>query len=438
MFKPSSVDFENELKGETFGVRDSSLLVNPLIRFFIFLLFLSSPSLYLFAATITSVQSGSWSDPATWGGTVPGVSDKAVIKHDITLSGNESVGAVDFGTSWSPSTSYGTLAINSGKLIVSGDVTFGKNGQAHGVMTVASGASFESGGTVKWNQGATINVYGDFKAVNFSVTNGNGGNFNVHSSGVATFTGDVTIGSGPHNFNIDGKLTIQHDLIMSGAGHLDVTASGSMNVQNDMNLAYGGMVSGTGTIKAQGCTNNNCPSNTVLPVSLLSFVGESTGEGVKLRWKTASELDNDYFTLEQSSDGINFSEVARISGAGRTNEPQKYEYLDSYSIGANYYKLSQTDYDGTEVDLAAVRVDKIPVKSNLTFYPNPVGQNRTFQVNGVTADMAWEVYDLAGIKRSEGLFVSGNTIQLTGLNRGYYLVIILEHNTTSTHKIFLQ
>lgn len=91
----------------------------------------------------------------------------------------------------------------------------------------------------------------------------------------------------------------------------------------------------------------NC-SPVILPVSMLNFVGESVTEGNVLKWVTASERDNDYFTLMRSTDGIKFSAVGQVEGRGTQSIEQAYEFVDKTAPnGVSYYYVDQTDYDGT-------------------------------------------------------------------------------------------
>lgn len=74
--------------------------------------------------------------------------------------------------------------------------------------------------------------------------------------------------------------------------------------------------------------DENGDNPTLLPVTLL-FFGAVVGEkGIKLSWKTATELNNDFFTIERSKDGINFQSLGTIDGSGTTNNPQDYEFMD--------------------------------------------------------------------------------------------------------------
>ncbi len=83
------------------------------------------------------------------------------------------------------------------------------------------------------------------------------------------------------------------------------------------------------------------------PIDLLRFEGEATLRGNLIKWATASEVDNEYFALERSVDGINFFEVNRIESSGSSIVTQYYNYLDKQApAGMAYYRLKQVDFNG--------------------------------------------------------------------------------------------
>lgn len=85
----------------------------------------------------------------------------------------------------------------------------------------------------------------------------------------------------------------------------------------------------------------------VLPIELVYFHAHEIGYGVRFEWETASELNNDFFTIEYSIDAVEFAELTKIDGAGTSTEPHNYRYTDfSSHAGIIYYRLKQTDYDG--------------------------------------------------------------------------------------------
>lgn len=87
--------------------------------------------------------------------------------------------------------------------------------------------------------------------------------------------------------------------------------------------------------------------NCVLPVELIEFNGYNENKVNNIYWITSTEINNDFFTLERSSDALVWKELTAIQGAGNSNTPILYEFNDdSYISGINYYKLTQTDFDG--------------------------------------------------------------------------------------------
>lgn len=97
--------------------------------------------------------------------------------------------------------------------------------------------------------------------------------------------------------------------------------------------------------------------NNPLPIELLSFTAYPQGQHVRLEWSTASELNNERFTVERSADGMLFSAVLSVPGARNSIDVLQYSALDTAPLqGMGYYRLRQTDLDGrTEVS------DVVPV-----------------------------------------------------------------------------
>ena len=111
-----------------------------------------------------------------------------------------------------------------------------------------------------------------------------------------------------------------------------------------------------------------------LPIELVSFTGTPVCGAVELKWSTASEKNNDHFTLMRSADGLLFDEVTRVPGAGDSQSLQTYSYRDgSAAGGAMYYVLSQTDMDGTTTDSPAIVVQTLDrhCAEVVSLFPNP-------------------------------------------------------------------
>jgi len=196
---------------------------------------------------------------------------------------------------------------------------------------------------------------------------------------------------------------------------------------------------------ANGCTgdftkNIQCEK---LPIELITYKGEAINEGNLLKWETATEFNNDYFTLESSANGYDFKSISTIAGNGTTSLPKQYSYLDTeFESDLTYYRLSQTDFDGTsqivgvvlisrnrEAELEIMSIEPVPAESyiNITY-------NNAFDVVEVS------LYNNAGQLVVSELVNSGlalNRIQLNvaNLSTGMYLLKIQSGNKIITEKV---
>lgn len=146
---------------------------------------------------------------------------------------------------------------------------------------------------------------------------------------------------------------------------------------------------GTGGGGFTACTS----SSTLLPVELLYFTAMPEGEGVALHWATATELNNAGFQVERSSDGEHFVTIIRTPGMGTTQQVTEYKELDRDPLpGLSYYRLRQTDHDGTETWSNTVAVQW--EQDQLRAYPNPV--HDVVHLVGIGPDAVVEVLDPLG------------------------------------------
>lgn len=125
------------------------------------------------------------------------------------------------------------------------------------------------------------------------------------------------------------------------------------------------------------------------------FVANPAGKEVKLEWATASEQDNDHFTVERSPNGIDFSPILRVAGAGTSSGTLNYLDYDPWPLsGVSYYRLRQTDYDGTSTlsDVVAVRM---PL-NGATGMSLAVSSDKLILTHDFTVGSTWELMDATG------------------------------------------
>ncbi len=153
----------------------------------------------------------------------------------------------------------------------------------------------------------------------------------------------------------------------------------------------------------------------VLPITLTSFTAQLIREIVNLQWITASELNNNYFELERSTDDISFAPIAKISGRGNSSVKNIYQFTDSHPIsGTNYYRLKQVDYDGHFTFSNIIVIVYKGTKELFRLYPNPATDAVNITLGGVNnGSSIINVYDEAGkLIRSRNIHGNSTNVQI--------------------------
>jgi hypothetical protein len=143
-------------------------------------------------------------------------------------------------------------------------------------------------------------------------------------------------------------------------------------------MGTGSVNPGTNTITWTGLNNfsdfTGNGNGSPLPVSLIEFNAQPVLNQVELTWTTHTETNNDYFTVEKSTNGNDFNMVAQVPGAGNSNQILNYKLIDEQPYqGVSYYRLKQTDFDGkfSYSEMRTVYIGANTVQNNLNVYPNP-------------------------------------------------------------------
>ncbi len=119
---------------------------------------------------------------------------------------------------------------------------------------------------------------------------------------------------------------------------------------------------------------------TPLPVTWLSFSGAVKSDKAYLNWTTAQEVNALRFVVERSLDGRAYTQVGMVAAAGKANKNTDYSFTDAGFPGAAYYRLLQTDLDGTTAysKIIYLRSGSTPTPKPLIF-PNPLAKGNTLQ-----------------------------------------------------------
>lgn len=122
----------------------------------------------------------------------------------------------------------------------------------------------------------------------------------------------------------------------------------------------------------------------VLPIELVSFIGESNVNYNQLDWITATELNNEYFILERSEDGLNWTEIGKINGSGTSHTTKKYSFKDyGFKNDLNYYRLLQVDYNGARKKSGLIVVDNKKDIPTIIRTTNLIGQEISGDFEGL-------------------------------------------------------
>ena len=175
-----------------------------------------------------------------------------------------------------------------------------------------------------------------------------------------------------------------------------------------------------------------------LPIELYSFSAEKQGGITNLEWITDSETNNSFFTIERSDNGSSFQEIGRVDGAGWSKEKLEYQFYDyKPKAGINYYRLSQTDFDGqnTYFDIQSVYFE---FNQNVVIYPNPSSGVFTI-VRGDEYPVHMKILDING----KTLWILDNDEMMTSVNishlpKGIYFLYLDDGSNHKTEKVIIK
>jgi uncharacterized repeat protein (TIGR02543 family) len=285
--------------------------------------------------------------------------------------------------------------------------------------------------------------------------------YNIRRSNTGATTGQWQYQLNSGSF-VDIGSSITWGTTTSGAGNLQssINLSGITALQevpSSINVTFRLVIWG-GTSAGGTWYINNISGNDLqvlgsvsdyvspLPVEFLEFTAKcNESSETVLNWSTASEHNSDYFKIEKSIDGVNWSILATVAAAGNSTERIDYTLVDNEKSSGAYYKLWQYDVDGSESFLALVHDDCSGSFSDAqpVVYPNPTTNNAlTIQFNDDKADVVKvEIYSLQGKLMYSQTFKGAQKITIADLtlDKGIYQMTIQQDGKDATNsKICIQ
>jgi len=202
-------------------------------------------------------------------------------------------------------------------------------------------------------------------------------------------------------------------------------------------------------LMVDGFAGDNCDGlqinkpTTILPIKLIDFTGILQNKQVKLTWATGSEVGNDHFLVEHSSDYNTFTHLGKVKGAGTSTQINNYEFIDENPIkGINYYRLKQIDRDGVFSYSNIVSIQFQGNLSLLDIYPNPISENLNFKLSSsMNGEVEVLIYDMLGkevLRKDITVTIGQNEAQLSSqvLTHGVYFIKVHHNIMGDTYKRF--
>jgi hypothetical protein len=346
-------------------------------------------------------------------------------------------------------------------LFVSMIVVFGANAQTSrsektGFWT--TGASWVGGTMPGTLAGATVTVTSQTVVVNGRIQSTknitlNLSNLSINAGDTLIILGNLTITSSL--FSNNGVLIVFGNVsntlsnsVISGSGKMVVTGNYSnalgSNTFTGPSYVYGS-TSGfifSPPVEDQADLQSDDPglysyvnsTYVALPVTLISFTAVENEGDVRINWVTASELNNDYFLIERSKDGVHFSTLTKVDGAGTTKTETRYEAIDDRPfVGRSYYRLRQVDFD-TKTTFFNVITVYTNEPALVEPYPNPTTDYLYFDVEA--GKYSINVSDLNGVLMHSS-FISTETetgrlaLHMNDLEAGTYIVHLINKTSSS-------
>ena len=173
-----------------------------------------------------------------------------------------------------------------------------------------------------------------------------------------------------------------------------------------------------------------CSSNTILPVELTSFTGACSNGNQEFSWITATETNNDFFTLEKSVNAVDFIEAGRVKGAGNSTSPESYHFvLNSDDAVYQYFRLKQTDFNGKFSYSSVINLEcSSDYYGAVTLFPNPVANEARIRFNfPIKEHIVYTITDIYGRPVQMGDIQTDENIRelefpVDELSGGVYLV----------------
>lgn len=237
------------------------------------------------------------------------------------------------------------------------------------------------------------------------------------NDGVGPGAGHVRI------YDLIGTSWIQYDIDIDGETSFDGSGTSVSLSADGWQVAIGAPNNSNFQSNAGHVRVYDISSEAVFPIELLTFTGTVKEWSVLLVWHTSMETNNAYFALEHSVNGKTWNEVGRVKSYGNSQTKQSYQFEHQFPVlGVNYYRLKQTDFDGTfaRSGVVSVIIEQFPNPVMISPNPTPPAVVSLSLSKGISASTIRLLTSSGQLLRT----FPGNTskIDLAGLPAASYLL----------------
>ena len=330
-----------------------------------------------------------------------------------------------------------------------------------------------TGYTVMLNGDVTVNITsgGDWDITGMT-TNGTSWEVNVNSGGTmdlsgsitTSTTGDITVSSGGTmtassinlaasvTMTVDGDFTSSSSTVTGAGVVMTIGATGVYSTLSSFNLGAGtialdgylsvgsswtssGTVTGTGAISFASGVSTGIAGTITLPVELIYFDVAKLDNTHTLIWKTASEINNNYFEIQRSKDGVHFWSIGSVDGAGNSYEVLSYSF--NVEDGDYYYRLEQVDFDGKSEYSHVIFSSSDDLNSEIIQKGN---SNEMFVLFNNSGIQELKVIDINGklITSNSIEAYEGERFNFKVNQQGFYIIYLQTSNGLLSKKVFIR
>lgn len=240
-------------------------------------------------------------------------------------------------------------------------------------------------------------------------------------------------------WKVDGAASINDYSVFHGT---IIVNNGALNLATGDSL-YGRAFTTSGALSVTAMTTISPKVTCIaLPVNWLYFKGKSEKTNVLLEWGTAVEVNNQFFTIEKSRDGVRFETLATVKSV-TGNEKREYSFLDVNPYTLGYYRISQTDRDGSRNYYRTIQVGTAETPG-MKVIQTLQGNDILLQISGAKPGAgSLEMYNTGGLKIASQKIVlttETNTYHMQKpARKGVYLInITSKGGKVFTNKLMVQ